>query len=181
VSAGNSSSDLQHNGNFNADFCDAPHVVCVSSVGPVASNGSGDLPAFYTNYGRSKVDVAAPGGNGILNPDGTLAVTNGWPWGASQASWVWAICPKRSIIIQRAADGKNGDLFLTTCFSRSLLNGYIGTSQASPHVAGLAALLVDKYGHGQPQLIKNLIERSGASIDPLLGRGRIDVKNALGL
>jgi subtilisin family serine protease len=181
VAAGNSSADLQHNGNDYATFCDASHVICVSSVGPIASDGSGDVPAFYTNYGRSQVNVAAPGGNGVLNPDGSLKGTDGWPWGTSQASWVWSICPARSIIIQRDADKVHGDLFLTLCSQLSLLNGYIGTSQASPHVAGLAALLVDKYGHGQPQTIKQAILKSAAPVNPLLGRGRIDVKNALGL
>jgi len=184
VSAGNSAADLQHNGNEYSTFCDAPHVLCVSSVGLTTPTGNPDLPAFYTNYGRSQVGVAAPGGNGVLNADGTLQSSIGWPWGASQASWVWAICPKRSLIIEKNADKVNGDLFLTSCFSRSLLNGYIGTSQASPHVTGLAALLVDQFGHGQPQQIKQLIEQSAATPagwNTAFGRGRIDVAAALGL
>jgi hypothetical protein len=184
VSAGNSGVDLQHNGNEYSTFCDASHVLCVSSVGLPTPTGNADLPAFYTNYGRSQVGVAAPGGNGALNADGTLQSSAGWPWGSGQASWVWALCPKRSLIIEKSADNVNGDLYLTTCFSRSLLNGYIGTSQASPHVTGLAALLVEKYGHGQPQQIKNIIEQSAATPagwDTSFGRGRINVTAALGL
>ena len=36
VSAGNSASDLDHNGNAFAAYCDAPHVVCVSASAPPA-------------------------------------------------------------------------------------------------------------------------------------------------
>ena len=47
--------------------------------------------------------------------------------------------------------------------------------------AGLAALLMAEYGTGQPQTIKELIQESAVPIDPLYGRGRISVSNALGL
>ena len=83
VSAGNSGADLQHNGNVESTFCDSPHVICVSSVGPKTFTGNGDLPAFYTNFGRSTVGVAAPGGNAVPTADGkNLVPSNGWPWGA---------------------------------------------------------------------------------------------------
>jgi subtilisin family serine protease len=186
VAAGNSGIDLQHNGNQYATFCDAPHVVCVSSVGLTTWTGNPDVPAFYTNYGMNAVNVAAPGGNASFNADGTLKVTNGWPWGTGPqqqgtASWVWSYCSRFSLIIQRAADKVHGDLFLTSCFSTLLLNGYIGTSQASPHVAGLAALLIAENGKGQPQQIKHLIEKSADPVNSALGRGRINVAAALGL
>jgi hypothetical protein len=99
---------------------------------------------------------------------------------------VWSYCSKESLIIQRnAVDPKKGDLFLTTCFTpivaNLLNNGYIGTSQASPHVSGLAALLVAENGKGNPEKIKALIQKSGVRFDKNFGRSRIDVKNALGL
>jgi subtilisin family serine protease len=70
---------------------------------------------------------------------------------------------------------------LTACAAGNRLTGYIGTSQASPHVAGLAGLLVAQYGSKQPQRIKQVMEQSGDPIDPAFGRARISVKNALGL
>jgi subtilisin family serine protease len=70
---------------------------------------------------------------------------------------------------------------LAGCQGGGTVTGMLGTSQAAPHVAGLAALLVEKYGKGQPQTIKHLIEQSSDPIDPAYGRGRISVKNALGL
>jgi subtilisin family serine protease len=197
VSAGNSGIDLKHNGNQYSSYCDAPHVICVASVGPLSGTtttadplgtSDPDVPAFYTNFGKNNVDVAAPGGNAdVANADvnGNLPVTN-WPWGPGIASWVWSYCAKQLLIIRRnALDPKKGDLFLTTCFTSNvnllLNNGYIGTSQAAPHVAGLAALLIAENGKGNPAAIKKLIQNSGVPIDRSFGRSRIDVKKALGL
>jgi subtilisin family serine protease len=193
VAAGNSGIDLQHNGNQYSTYCDAPHVICVSSVGPAlgtdigtpAENGA----AFYTNFGKNSVDVAGPGGNGKLTASGALTPSR-WPWSAPApapftgndvASWVWSYCAKQTIVIQKSADGIHGDLFITACIAGNRLTGFIGTSQASPHVAGLAALLVAENGKGNPQRVKQIIEQSGVVIDKALGRSRIDVKNALGL
>lgn len=70
VSAGNASADLDRNGDTFSTYCDATHVICVSATGPSSSDNffSGpwfgiDDPAFYTNFGRSAISVAAPGGN----------------------------------------------------------------------------------------------------------------------
>jgi len=193
VAAGNSGIDLQHAGNFNADYCDAPHVICVSSVGPARGTDIGtpaeNAGAFYTNFGQGSVDVAAPGGNGALDATGHL-IPSRWPWSAPApapftsndvASWVWSYCAKQTLVIQKNADGVHGDLFLTSCIAGNRLTGFIGTSQASPHVAGLAALLIAENGKGNPNQIKNLIQKSAVGTDRSLGRGRISVSNALGL
>jgi subtilisin family serine protease len=183
VAAGNEGIDLQHDGNLFATYCDAPHVVCVSSIGPrVPSTSEAELnqPAFYTSFGRP-VDVAAPGGNAAFDASGNLIVSN-WPWGADIASWVWSFCAKTRLTFDAS-----GNPHLTSCAAGNRISGFIGTSQATPHVAGLAALLVVKYGKGRPQTIKNAIERSAIStnaffsLDPVYGRGRISVTNALGL
>ena len=68
-----------------------------------------------------------------------------------------------------------------------MIVGYAGTSQASPHVAGLAAKLVEAYGKNNPSRIKDaLINQSvddlGAiGFDNIYGWGRINVARALGL
>ena len=79
VAAGNDAWDLDHNGNWYSTYCDAPHVICVSATGPTDWDGATpgqnvDAPADYTNYGRSSISVAAPGGNvgdyvAVVQPD----------------------------------------------------------------------------------------------------------------
>jgi subtilisin family serine protease len=178
VAAGNAGEDLDHNGNETDAYCDMVHVVCVSAIGPITATGPVDIPAYYTNFGRSAISVAGPGGN--LDPVHFPLVSN-WPWGADFASWVWSFCSRTTI------DGftKAGVPVAQSCASGNRLDGFIGTSQATPHVAGLAALLVARKGHGQPQQIRNLIERSTDDLgqpgtDPYFGRGRINVARALG-
>lgn len=180
VSAGNGSSDLDHDGNIAVQYCGAPHVVCVSSVGPATGMLEQDTPAFYTNFGRSAISVAAPGGN--------ADAANGFPvsarpWGNDFASRVWSLCAKYVI----AGFTATGAPVLTPCAAGNRLNGLVGTSQATPHVAGLAALLIAEHGYSnQPAAVKHAIERSAVdlgatSTDPYYGRGRIDVARALGL
>ncbi len=191
VSAGNSGEDLQHNGGIYSSFCDAPHVLCVSAVGPTTWHEfdapdfftKGDAPAFYTNFGFTKVDVAGPGGNGVLTANKKdLVPSGGWPWilppeTTDVASWVWSLCSKTLIGGWTSTNVPQ----LTTCVFGNRLYAAIGTSQASPHVAGLAALLIAKNGKSQPQFIKQAIENSADPVNPLLGHGRISVRNAFGL
>jgi lantibiotic leader peptide-processing serine protease len=56
VAAGNDSMDLDQNRDVYKMYCDAPHVVCVSAT------GAADEFVWYSNYGRSAINVAAPGG-----------------------------------------------------------------------------------------------------------------------
>jgi subtilisin family serine protease len=178
VAAGNSSENLDHNGNSTQIFCDAVHVVCVSSMGPATATGPVDVPSFFTNFGRSAISVAGPGGNADAANGFTVSL---WPWGPDFASWVWSLCSKTVI----AGFDASGAPQLTPCVAGDFLEGDIGTSQATPHVAGLAALLVAAKGHGQPQLIKQLIESSADDVgakgtDPFFGHGRINVAKAVG-
>jgi len=179
VSAGNESADLDHNGNVESTYCDVPHVVCVSAVGPATATDNPDAVTYYTNFGRSAISVAAPGGNADAAHGFTVSV---WPWGPDIASWVWSYCSKTTIDSFTAT----GTPVLTICVDGHHVTGYIGTSQASPHVTGLAALLVAETGKGRPSQIKAAILKSADDLgapgtDPYYGRGRINVAKAVGL
>jgi lantibiotic leader peptide-processing serine protease len=181
VAAGNDGADLQHNGNGYASFCDSPHVVCVSAVGPVTALLNPDQPAFYSNFGRQVISVAGPGGSAdVSSGDGSVAHPfphSPRPWGSDFASWVWSFCAKQTLAGFTAAQVP----VLAGCQSGGFLTGFIGTSQASPHVAGLAALLIAEFGKGNPNQIKQRMQKTGDPINPAYGSGRINVKNALGL
>ena len=179
VSAGNGAYDLDHDGNFYNAYCNTVHVVCVSAVGPEVASANPDNVAHYTSFGRSAITVAAPGGN--------TDAANGypftaWPWGYDDASKVWSLCPKNQI----AGLTGTGVPVLTLCWPGNRMIGHMGTSQAAPHVAGLAALLMAEHGTGNVNFIKSRITSSAIDLgqpgtDPFYGRGRIDVAQALGL
>jgi subtilisin family serine protease len=62
--------------------------------------------------------------------------------------------------------------------------GVMGTSQAAPHVAALAALLVEDHGFNNPLDIRRRIQRTSADLGPVgkdafYGHGRIDAAKAL--
>lgn len=181
AAAGNDGLDLDHDGNLLATFCDAVQVVCVSAVGPATATSFLDTPSYYTNFGRSAISVAAPGGNAHPTSPTTYTLSS-WPWGTDIASWVWSYCSKTRLV----TDTTKHLPVPTACVTGNRLTGYIGTSQATPHVSGLAALLVAEHGHGQPGLIRQLIESSAVDlgapgVDPFYGHGRISVPAALGL
>lgn len=194
VAAGNDGADFDHNGNFEPTYCSQPQVVCVSAVGPTSwdhsatapitfatSPSNSDVPAFFTNYGRSAISVAAPGGNALFTATGSIVVQP-WPWGNDLASWVWSFCSKTRIAGFTAAHVP----VLTSCAAGNRISGFIGTSQATPHVTGLAALLMAEKGTTNPAQIKAAIEQSAVDLgqpgtDPFYGKGRISVSNALGL
>lgn len=157
VSAGNDAADLDHDGSSYKTYCDTPSTICVSATGPSSAEDiyvgpwyGIDDPATYTNYGRSAINVAAPGGN-----------TGGY---------VWAACSQTSLVIPG-------------CQTGVYVVGLGGTSMASPHVSGLAALLVEDIGR-RPGRIKTLIQQTAEDLgqpgtDPFYGKGRINVFDAV--
>ncbi|MGQ0714803.1 MAG: S8 family serine peptidase [Gemmatimonadaceae bacterium] len=181
VAAGNEAALLRNGNNelFGA-FCSNKKVLCVSATGPNRSttpNGpyfpSVDESAVYTNFGKHAIDVAAPGGNFAVNPAGQVV----------SAVPVWAACSKTMLV--RNAAGQFVKFICAQFPQFTFTLGFIGTSMASPHAAGLAALLVERVGR-DPQRIGSLIEDTGDDLGPQgkddrFGRGRINVARAVGL
>ena len=179
VAAGNAGADLDHAGNFVSEFCDVPGVICVSATGPTNSGpnylgpfANVDSPSFYTNFGASAINVAAPGGNFSFDSAGNIIGD----------SYIFTACATTD----RAFDS-GGNLVPGFCTENGITTaGFSGTSFAAPEVSGLAALLVSRLGHGQAAQVRAAIDNSAddlgkPGVDPFYGSGRINVARALGL
>ena len=178
VSAGNAATDLDHDRNTYWVFCNTPSVICVAATGPTSdANATNpnpnlartgpftnvDAPAYYTNFGRSVINVAAPGGNSSFGPPLTPP--------AGRDVFVWAACSQTSLLINCSS-------------SPFFIVGVQGTSMAAPHVTGTAALLVSILGRN-PSQIKARIQQSadnvaGNGTTPFYGKGRLNVARAVG-
>lgn len=168
VSAGNSALDIDHDGNGYKSYCSTAAAICVSATGPTGQatlNGPWtEIDAFapYSNYGRSAINVAAPGGNAVA----VTAACSGF-----------TIVP--SILVCR-------NRFFNSPTSWSAFSiGLAGTSMAAPHVSGLAALIASEGGRS-PAQIQARLQQTAADLgqpgtDPYYGKGRIDVARAVGL
>ncbi|HEX8489110.1 MAG TPA: S8 family serine peptidase [Propionibacteriaceae bacterium] len=139
---------------------EAPEVISVSSVGPSGTK------ADYSNYGLGDIEVAAPGGwfrDGV----GTSSYM-------TAGNMILSTYPLQLAIDEGLAD-ENGDpvdaFSVKYCNAAGVCGFYTslqGTSMASPHVSGVAALIVDRYGRstrggGQalnPARVRRIIERT---------------------
>ncbi len=152
VAAGNDYTNADGNGSQIFMPAEMNNTITVSATAPYGwaydSTTDLDVPSSYTNYGKSLVDISAPGGD-FDHPgdfwyyDMVLStIPGGWSWSA-------------------------------------------GTSMASPHVAGVAALIIEKNGGDMsPKEVAKQLYNTADKVDgngksAYHGKGRVNAYRAV--
>ncbi|MGH8567031.1 MAG: S8 family serine peptidase, partial [Gammaproteobacteria bacterium] len=166
AAAGNDASDADHNADRIFVPAALPHVIAIAATGPEgwaldpATNL--DVPAFYTNFGQSFINFAAPGGNLDFslfpNPTPTCTIVVTMP------CWVF-------------------DLVFSTISGGWGWNA--GTSMAAPHASGVAAIIIGQNGGSMnPAHVEAALRASADDLgrlgnDDFYGAGRVNAGNAV--
>jgi lantibiotic leader peptide-processing serine protease len=139
--------------------------------------------ASYSNYGESVVGVAGPGGDTPLygTTIGSYACRV-WLPNANRGAggWMTNPCYIFDEVMSPGGWAASGTSKVYYYYFAA------GTSMAAPHVSGVAALVVGKYGHMSPALLRAILEQSSIDLwkpgsDPWTGKGRVDAVRALEL
>lgn len=164
ASAGNSGL----NSNETADLVHVPsqsaHVISISATAPIGwatdpLNTNLDNLASYSNYGLSHITLAAPGGDFVYPGNEACTVA-----GLLRPCWVF-------------------DLVFST--GNNSWYWSAGTSMASPHAAGVAALIIGENGGSMhPAQVEAALRASADDLgkpgkDAFYGHGRVNAFNAV--
>lgn len=122
---------------------ETPRVIGVSAVGPT------QLLTFYSDYGAGAVDVTGPGGDEHFLPNPVGQVLSSIP----STSLYYAFAANWNGQVQDCSSG--------TCAFYAYIQG---TSQATPHATGVAALAISRYGKLTPEAVRAILSLTATPI-----------------
>jgi subtilisin family serine protease len=178
AAAGNEASDLQHPGiddsspdwppgsaevrevgnNCRVAPAELPGVLTVSSTGPVGYPDYNLWIADYSSVGMSRVDVAAPGGDYFRATDTVHdAILAGLTSTSDPIDGIWDFF---DFLDQNVPRYKG----MTTTYGGARYAYLNGTSMASPHAAGVAALVKQMHPNWGPDAVKAAVQRSAQQL-----------------
>jgi subtilisin family serine protease len=163
AAAGNDAIDLQKVADWDHYPAGCTNVVAVAATAPegwaIDMSTNPDIPASYTNYGGGEIDFAGPGGDFDLPGNANCTVA-----GLTRACWIFDMV--------NSPGSPTGYLWAA------------GTSMASPHVAGVAALIVGKHPNYSPAQVEAVLKASADDLgkpgrDAYFGWGRVNASKAV--
>lgn len=171
ASAGNDARNMNMDASVTGLPAEANHVISVSALGPEGwaydYDTNKDLLASYSNYGKNGVDLGAPGGD-FRYPTNEACAFPPVPVLTGRPCWVYDM------------------VFSTYGNSAGNYAWLAGTSMASPHVAGVAALIIGKNGGDMdPAAVAAALRASSddlgkPGVDDVFGQGRVNAAKAVG-
>ncbi len=169
ASAGNEATHLNP-GEYVHLPSDAPGFISVAATTPIGwatdpLNAYFFYPTSYTNYGVPAVDFSAPGGDTLYPGNENCEIG-----GLVRPCWVFDLV---------FSTGSSLDPTIASYYWSG------GTSMSAPHVTGVAALVIGKYGGSlKPNKVESILRQSAIDVepngrDPFHGHGQVNAYQAV--